>query len=157
MNRFPPSSRHHFSEGFTLIEVIVAIGVITMATVALVPVIASGMRTVGNTSESSRTLDMMEAISADLRGGLRSGQARSPRYSIPLESNSTGGIFLFTGDGVLAESAGSARYRVHLTFTTGSKTPVIQAARWHLRATWPAAAPAGKEQGAAEICGACQP
>lgn len=154
MNRFPPFSRHHPRRGFTLIEVIVAIGVITMATVALVPAIGSGMRTVGNSSQSSRAMDMLEAMSADLRGGLRSGQAASPRYAIPLESNTNGGIFLFTEDGGLTESAGSARYRVNLTFSTGTKTPIIQAARWHLRATWPAA---GKEQGAVEICGACPP
>jgi len=137
---------------FTLTEVMLAIAVLGVALAAIMPALPVGMRNVSNTTESSRAMDLLEAIRTDIVIGLQSDQALSPRYAIPLESEAP--VFLeVTGTGSPAAAGSRARYRIRVAFTPAAPDS-LQPHFWHLRATWPAAAPAGKELGSVELTAA---
>jgi prepilin-type N-terminal cleavage/methylation domain-containing protein len=142
--------------GFTLTEVMVAIGVIGIALTAILPVIPAGMRNVTAASESARALDVLEAIRADIDAGLQSGEAVSTRYGLPLDGSAAETELQIAETGSLADDDQPARFRVHSRLSTGTPDR-LQPVQWHLRASWPPDAPAGKEQGSAELTGARAP
>ncbi len=149
-----PPARHR--NGFTLTEVMVAIGVIGIALTAILPVIPAGMRNVNAASESARALDVLEAIRADIDASLQSGKAISTRYGIPLDGSAAETTLQITETGSLAGDTGTARFRVLSRLSKGA-TDRLQPVQWHLRATWPSDAPAGREEGSAELTGARAP
>lgn len=149
-----PSARNR--AGFTLTEVMVAIGVIGIALTAILPVIPAGMRNVNAASESARALDVLEAVRADIDASLQSGKAISTRYAIPLDGSAAETTLQITETGSLAGDTGTARFRVLSRLSKGAPDR-LQPVQWHLRATWPPGAPAGKEEGSAELTGARAP
>lgn len=149
-----PHPRHR--AGFTLTEVMVAIGVIGIALAAILPVIPAGMRNVTAASESARALDVLEAVRADIDASLQSGEAVSSRYGIPLDGSTAATELQIAETGGLADARQPARFRVHSRLSKGTPGR-LQPVQWHLRASWPADAPAGKEQGSAELTGARAP
>lgn len=155
MNR-NPHARHRNGNGFTLTEVMVAIGVIGIALTAILPVIPAGMRNVNAASESARALDVLEAVRADIDASLQSGEPISTRYGIPLDGSAPETNLQITESGGLADGALTARFRVLSRVSKGAPDR-LQPVQWHLRATWPPDAPAGMEEGSAELTGARAP
>ena len=149
-----PHPRHR--AGFTLTEVMVAIGVIGIALTAILPVIPAGMSHVNAASESARALDVLEAVRADIDASLQSGAATSTRYGIPLDGSAAETERKITEPGSLADDNLTARFRVLSRLSKGAPDR-LQPVQWHLRASWPPDAPAGKEQGSAELTGARAP
>lgn len=149
-----PHARHR--NGFTLTEVMVAIGVIGIALTAILPVIPAGMRNVNAASESARALDVLEAVRADIDTSLQSGESVSSRYGIPLDGSAAETTLKITETGSLADDDGTARFRVLSSLSKGAPDR-LQPVQWHLRASWPPDAPAGKEKGSAELTGARAP
>ncbi len=149
-----PPARHR--NGFTLTEVMVAIGVIGIALTAILPVIPAGMRNVNAASESARALDVLEAIRADIDISLHSGESVSTRYGIPLDGSAAETTLQITETGTLANDGQTARFRILSRLSKGAPDR-IQPVQWHLRATWPPDAPAGREEGSAELTGARAP
>ncbi len=142
--------------GFTLTEIMVAIGVISVAFAAILPVIPAGMKNVSTASENARALYVLEAVRADIVTGLQSGESVSTRYAIPLDGSAAEKEIRISETGSPAAPGEDARFRVVSILSKGA-AGVIHPIQWHLRATWPAAAPAGKEEGSAEITGARAP
>lgn len=142
--------------GFTLTEVMVAIGVIGIALTAILPVIPAGMRNVNAASESARALDVLEAVRADIDTSLQSGESISTRYGIPLDGSAAETELKITETGSLADDTLTARFRILSRLSKGAPDR-LQPVQWHLRATWPPDAPAGKEEGSAELTGARAP
>jgi prepilin-type N-terminal cleavage/methylation domain-containing protein len=149
-----PHARHR--NGFTLTEVMVAIGVIGIALTAILPVIPAGMRNVNAASESARALDVLEAVRTDIDTSLQSGESVSTRYGIPLDGSAAETTLKITETGSLADDDGTARFLVLSRLSKGAPDR-LQPVQWHLRASWPPDAPAGKEKGSAELTGARSP
>jgi uncharacterized protein (TIGR02598 family) len=149
-----PPVRIHAS-GFTLTEVVVALGLFVFAITALMGVIPSGMDQVQTASNESRAMAEMESIRDDVALAITSGMASSLRYEIktPAAGSTTAVDYKISEDGEVVTGNGAALYRVIGTV----RAPAANSAdpfHLHLRATWPAKAPAGKESGSVELISA---
>jgi prepilin-type N-terminal cleavage/methylation domain-containing protein len=138
-------------KGFTLMEVVIAIGVITMALVAIMPAIGVGSRTVSVSTDRARALELLENIHVDLQTSLAMKRERSLIYEIDLRSAGEREIF-FNNNAEIVPNAKNARYRVRMVYRT-AQPEALEPAHWHLSARWPAAAPAGKEAASVEWTG----
>jgi len=146
--------RAHAS-GFTLTEVIVALGLFVFAITALMGVIPAGMNQVQTASNESRAMAEMESIRDDVGLAITSKMKSSLRYGIkpPAVAATTTVDYKLSEDGEIVTGNGAALYRVIGTIRAPAATsadPVYI----HLRATWPAKAPAGKEAGSVELISA---
>lgn len=143
------------SPGFTLTEVVVALGLFVFAITALMGVIPAGMDQVQTASNESRAMAEMESIRDDVGLAIASKMAKSRRYELipPTAGSTTAVDFKISEDGEKVTGNGAALYRIIGTVrgpATNSPDPVYL----HLRATWPAKAPAGKESGSVELISA---
>jgi prepilin-type N-terminal cleavage/methylation domain-containing protein len=138
-------------KGFTLMEVVIAIGVITMALVAIMPAIGVGSRTVSVSTDRARALELLENIHVDVQTSLAMKRERSLIYEIDLRSAGAREIF-FNNDEETVSNAKNARYRVRMVYRV-AQPKALEPAHWHLSARWPAAAPAGKEAASVEWTG----
>jgi len=139
-------------QGFSLVEAIIAIGVLTVAMTAMLGVLPGGMNQARQASEQGRALAWLETIAADLRLARSTGSEVSPRFELRC---ATSGNFtlLLTEDGAVVTSPAAARYRVSGRLLTSAVVPETT----HLRATWPVQAKAGREEGAVEIISSIEP
>jgi type II secretory pathway pseudopilin PulG len=152
-NSTPPARPR--ASGFTLTEVIVALGLFVFAITGLMGVIPAGMSQVQTASNESRALAEMESIRDDVRLAIGSRMKSSLRYRItpPAAATTVPVDYQISEDGEVVTGNGPALYRVIGTIrapAAGSADPVYL----HLRATWPAKAPAGKESGSVELISA---
>lgn len=138
-------------KGFTLMEVVIAIGVITMALVAMMPAIGVGSRTVSVSTDRARALELLENIHVDVQTSLAMKRERSLIYEIDLRSAGEREIF-FNNNEETVSNAKNARYRVRMVYRV-AQPKALEPAHWHLSARWPAAAPAGKEAASVEWTG----
>ena len=141
--------------GFTLVEVITALGLFVFAITALMGVIPAGMTQVQTTSNESRAMAEMESIRDDVGLAIAAKMERSLRYGIkpPAAATTTAVDYKISEDGEIVTGNGAAIYRMIGTIrapAAGSADPVYL----HLRTTWPAKAPAGKESGSVELISA---
>ena len=149
---------HSRMSGFTLVEVIAALGIFAFAITVLMGVIPVGMQQVQTTSNESLSMTVMEGIRDDLTLSLTANMPQSPRYGLtpPGGGATTPVDFRIKDNGELATTHEAAVCRVLGTLRCPSPaTP--GPLRLHLRAPWPANAPAGRETGALELVAAFQP
>jgi uncharacterized protein (TIGR02598 family) len=150
-----PASRSD-SSGFTLTEVIVALGLFVFAITALMGVIPFGMNQVQDASNESRAMAEMEGIRDDVALAISHRMETSLRYGItpPAAAATTPLDYNFSENGGIVTGNEPALFRVTGTIRNpGAPDPV----HIHLRATWPAKAPAGRETGSVELISAFQP
>ena len=128
--------------GFSLVEVVLAIGVVSFALLALVSLIPTGIKTSQQSVEESRAFDLLGGIVSD-RMATPFG-ASSARYDLPVLTNSqTTALTNSFGVGDdFQKTAGltQARYRIDYRLTpppAGQQGPFFG---W-FRASWPALAP----------------
>lgn len=144
--------------GFSLVEVIVALGIFAIAITALMGVIPFGMKQVQTAANESFSMTTMEGIRDDLAVALAAKMIQSPRYGLkpPAAGSSTPVDFKIQDNGELAAADEAARVRIVGSLLSPSPdTP--GPLQLHLRAVWPAKAPAGRESGALELVAAFQP
>ncbi len=141
--------------GFTLTEVVVALGLFVFAITALMGVIPAGMDQVQTASNESRAMAEMESIRDDVGLAIASKMASSLRYGLkpPAAGATTAVDFKISDDGEAVTGNGTALYRIIGT-VRGPAASSVDPVYLHLRATWPAKAPAGKESGAVELISA---
>ena len=144
--------------GFTLVEVVVALGLFVFAITALMGVIPFGMKQVQAASNESRAMAEMESIRDDISLAIRTDMPKSLRYQIvpPAATATTPVDFKISEAGEVQSGKGSPAFRIIGTIRRPAATtadPVFL----HLRATWPANAPAGRETGAVELVAAFTP
>ncbi len=156
--KIPQSSNKNQPSGFTLTEVIVALGIFTFAITSLMGVIPFGMNQVQVASNEASALSNMEAIRDDVSLALSSGAEKSLRYEIAMPSaGATSPIeLLITEDGEIQTGGGTAIFRIAGTLTRSADT-AGEPVHFHLRSTWPAQTPAGRETGSVELVTAFQP
>jgi Tfp pilus assembly protein PilV len=144
--------------GFSLIEVTLALGVAAVSLLAIFALLPVGIKTNQLAIEQTASTNVLSAITADLRATpvttTRGGAATSPRFGIPIPANPVGANITsnlyFTTEGEFSTTLTPiSRYCVSITFLpngAGARTATFA----HLRAAWPAAAALTNAEGTAE-------
>ena len=107
---------------FSLVEVVIALGIAAFCLVALLGLFPSGLKSAKNTVDQTAAAGLLENVALDLRG-VPVGSNSSSLYGITLPA--VGAVspittnFFFNEDGGISGSSSSinARYGVLLTFT----------------------------------------
>ncbi len=107
---------HRSHDGFTLIEIAIALGICAFVLVALTGLLQSSISTHLESSNESLAVNLSGLIIRDMRQGKGSPTANSvvsPIFSLPLGAGKTGSLYL-SDYGRLLETAldGDARFRV---------------------------------------------
>jgi len=140
MRRADPSKKR--GGGFSLVEVVLALGVVSFALLALVALIPMGIKTSRQSLEEGRALNLLGGIVSD-RGATPPGTV-SAAYGLPALTNTqaaplTG--YFYVGDDYRTNAQQLARYRIDYRITpptAGRPGPFFG---W-FKAGWPAAATA---------------
>lgn len=144
--------------GFTLVEVIVALGLFVFAVTALMGVLPFGMKQVQTTSNESFAMSTMESIRDDISLALSSKAASSIRYGInpPAAGAATATTPITLRINENGENVATGVQAV-LNITGTLNRPATGPIHLNLRSVWPANAPAGREAGSTELVTAFQP
>lgn len=156
--------QRRIGNAFSLVEVVLALGLFTFALVAILGLFPTGLRSYQTSAQENRALALLEQIAADIRL-TDASSGTSPLYGIdvPLETATSGSSLhdlYFDANWQKTTSPGNALYRVSLWFEPPAAQPsgdAHGAQRICLRAVWPAAAPAGKEAAGVDLVTAFVP
>lgn len=133
----------HARNGFSLVEVTLAVGVAAVSLVAIFGLLPVGLQTDRDASEQIAAISISSAVISDLRATPGTGAATSPQFGISIPGSGTNlsaSPLYFSTEGKVSSSlAADSRYRVSITFPSNSTGP--RAATWvDVEVTWPAAA-----------------
>ena len=138
------------SHGFSLAEVMLALGIIAFCLVAIFAFLPLGLTTNQNAVQQTEAANLISVLATDLKAMPKSAAAVSPMYGIKL----SGSAELFVNeDGCDRDSSGvkltgaNAKYRVMLTCGTASGRNAIPL---NILVTWPALADPLKASGRLE-------
>lgn len=129
---------------FSLLEVVVSIGIIVFAMIPLVGLLSSGLRTQGQSAEQARAIHLMGALSSGIRSASKSDSGL--RFGAPFPTNLLSGgpiqQYGFTDGGSLLDK--------NDTTTPGRRGSVVvllpalsgqqQSLRAYVTVAWPASA-----------------
>ena len=146
-------ARHAFS----LVEVTLALGVAAISLLVIFSLLPIGLQTNQRSIEQTASVDVLSAVTADLRAtpvtNPRGSAATSTQFGISIPAaGSTGTTTLFfnsAGQSSTSQQSDS-RYRMTVTFPSnggGAKTATFV----DLKVTWPAAATVANARGSAEM------
>lgn len=131
---------------FSLVEVVMAMGIITFALVALMGLLMGGIRVNRDSTEESRAVNLLQAIITDRQAGAPLFYAtNSPVYGIlPLTNSSSpysnSAPLYIMDDGVTTnDTATAARYAVNYTVYPPAASPPLQPYLVNFKVSWPAA------------------
>ena len=154
MTVFPvkcPRAEISIGHGFTLMEVVVCIGVLAVALGIMVPSVAFGSSRSAENARKARASEVIDAVALDVRNGVEAGWKETPLHSIPLPGE-TGEppeeILYFDIDGVRIPTEEQAffRYELQLRLDDGA----ARLLHVYSRVVWPARYEPGREQGAVD-------
>jgi uncharacterized protein (TIGR02598 family) len=140
------------TDGFTLIEVCVALGIAAICILTLQQVIPTSLKVANNASDQSAASAMMSAISQDLRN-TPAGQNTSPGFGITLPVDATNASTLIStnlylaADGVGVNSPSQARYAATVWMSNAASATVTSLTTARIKVYWP---PTGNTQGSVE-------
>src|SRR5438034_4714950 len=145
--------------GFSLVEVTLALGVAAFSLIAIFGLLVTGTQTNHTAIEQTASSDILTAVAADLRAAPKTsppgGAATSPQFSIGIPANPVGAAttstLYFNAQGQSSTTLKTdSRYLLTVNFLpngSGSRTATFV----DLKMTWPAAAATtGANPGAAE-------
>ncbi len=133
---------------FSLVEVVIAIGIASFCLVAMLGLIPSGMKAVRASTEQTAATSLMMAIASDLRTTPSSNTISSQfGITIPSSGGNTNTIYL-NEDGSTNASAASSRYAVSVTLSNSANATALTSAL--IQIWWPAAAQLTNAQGSIE-------
>jgi uncharacterized protein (TIGR02598 family) len=143
----PPRLRA--TSGFTLVEIVIALGVAAFCLVAMLGLIPTGLKSVRNSVTDTAATEALAAVAADLRD-IQPGSNASPNYNIALPTalgltNSTN-FFLTQAAALTTSNDLSAQFGVITTLS--NSTTFLTTAR--IQIYWPAIAPVTNAQGTVE-------
>jgi len=123
-------------EGFTLIEIVIALGIAGFCLVSMLGLIPTGMKSVKTSLQETTATEALAAIATDLRD-TQPGSNTTPVYAIPIPSaisTTTSTNFYLTEAGALTTSNDfSAQFSV--TATLSNSTTFLTTA--HIQIYWP--------------------
>ena len=157
--------RNHYSSGFSLVEVTLALGVVVFCLVPVLGLLAVGVNTTHVSTSQTVATNILNAVASDIEStpnitasytpaSARGSVAEaSPIYGITLPASGTAAsatpTTIYIGDdGQTTTSAASAIYQLNV-WTSGSTT-TQQETLVRLLITWPAAASYKQPQGFVE-------
>lgn len=126
----------HFSAGFSLVEVTLALGVAAFCLIALFGLLPLGIQTNQSSTSQTAAASALSSVFADLRATPKTSLT-SPQYDITF---GTAKFLYFDGEGravTPTDPNATPRYRVTITFPTspvGAFAPTFVS----LRVIWPA-------------------
>ena len=130
--------RIHFSAGFSLVEVTLAVGIAAFCLIALFGLLPLGLQTNQNAISQTAAASVLSSVVADLRATPKSNPT-SPLYEVTL---GTAKLLYFDGEGRSVSPTdpnANPRYRLTITFPVGpagALAPTFAS----LKVTWPALA-----------------
>lgn len=123
---------HRQPEGFSLIEVAIAFGVISFALVVLLALLPVGLSSSRDGSAEEAATELLVATSADIRNSAPNA-VQTPMFRLPL--NSQGEVTeYFAANGEKVGTAAAANFRLTVTGLTNDN-PALRVTR--LRVSWP--------------------
>lgn len=139
-----------WSEGFSLVEVIVALGIAAFCLVSMLGLIPTGLKAIRASNEQTAATALMVALSHDLKSApLTNGT--SPRYRIPLKSivaDHPVKFYLLEDGERVDELRDNPRYAASVALEVADNASGLATAA--IRIHWPAAAPFARAQGSVE-------
>lgn len=155
-------------EGFSLVEVVVAMGVFVVAGLGLVGLLGIGLKNSNDSNEQIQAASIAEMICSTLRAApetdLMGSGSVNPNFPIPplnTTGNATAGTVFLTADGTQVPSATSPGasfaliYKIYTTFypiPAGiTSQPTTGVATLYLCFYWPAQATATSNKGQYEL------
>jgi|GEM_PF-1847987 len=136
-----------FSEsGFSLVEVVLALGIVGFCMLAIVGMLPVGLSANKNSIRQSAAANLARGIVADLRAAKSTANTnQSPQYAI-LFSTTAPQTTYFGDDGTKASSPPAGGFQATTTVNANSVPVSVK-----IRITWPAAMPAASASDAFEI------
>jgi prepilin-type N-terminal cleavage/methylation domain-containing protein len=138
--------------GFTLVEVVISIGVLAIALSVIIASIAFSSSRGAENSRKIQALTLAETVVTDLRGALNNSRATSVLLGVAVPATppvaATKEVF-FNAEGVQVAGATGAFFKCTLTYNPDAG--VTNLVHVNTRVIWPAMAKVGSEQGAVEL------
>jgi len=142
---------------FSLVEVTMALGVVSFCLLALCGLLPIGLRTNQASVEQTVANGIFSSVIADLRAtpmasGTLSGTS-TQQFAIPIPAGPTTpgtSTLYFTGDGQVTSSQSLARYLLTVTFVSNKSSTVRTATLANMVLSWPAAANPSLANGSAQ-------
>jgi uncharacterized protein (TIGR02598 family) len=139
------------SSAFSLVELTLAIGIVSLCLVAVIGLVPVGVQTNRNATSQTAATNIITAVVADLRATPR-GSNTSSQFGITFGTNPL--PLYFDGSGQFATSIAATsptpfqpRYQLNVTWNTSPPTGMQYA---DLKVTWPAAATTANASSSAE-------
>lgn len=137
--------------GFSLVEVIIAMGIAAFCLVAMIGLIPSGLRQVKISSEQTAATAILASVVNDIRNipsGTNATNSLVYGVSIPAAGLTANTFFYLNEDGSRNPAASTARYAFSNSLTSSNNAAALTSGRALL--WWPAAATLGNAQGSVE-------
>jgi len=124
------------TRGFSLVEVVLALGLATFALIAIIGLLPMAMKSNRDSFEETHAVTVLEALIADRR--ISAAASNSMTYGLPPLSATTVTDIYLKEDGSLTAAPANARYKVRVTpyHPSGYQQPTYL----NFNASWPAAA-----------------
>lgn len=147
------------ARGISLVEVTLAIGVVSFAMIVVFGLLPVGLNSSQNSIEQTAANDVLAAVATDLRAtpptSPPGGASASARFGIaipanPVTSSPSPAVLYFDGDGTFSTTqTTTSRYRLEVTFLPNARERA--ATRALLKVTWPAPASPANAAGAVSM------
>jgi len=130
----------HRQEGLSLVEVVMAIGIVSFAILTLVALIPVGLKTVRESSDEAAAINQLAIMATDVKS-LPAGSNASIRFKIPAGTNvSQEGRFYLDEGGTVRSDSSAARFWVNWRVVVPASTNTFSPSQVNLLVGWPAAA-----------------
>lgn len=126
----------HKSSGFSLVEVVIAVGIITFGLVGIYSLLPAGLRSVEEGRNEALATELLAMAEVDLRNTVP-GESSALLQVAPYSDSSSTSVFLFGKNRTLVGSTNEADFKL-TAINRGNPTP--QLAVWNLQVAWPARA-----------------
>lgn len=129
------------SSAFSLVEVVVALGIVSFALLAIIALLPLGIQSTKDSLDETGAVNVLSAVIADRQAA--GFGTNSTIYSLPLLTNTMSlatNSFLVKDDNTATTILSQARYRVDYTIIPPSKnasTPLNDPFLIHFKVSWP--------------------
>lgn len=127
--------------GFSLVEIVIAVGIVGFCLIPLLALLPAGLKAVKNSSHETTAVNIISSVAADM--GNATFTNNSSIYDIPVlppPADQTSNVRYFDWTGAPLASAAEAGFKLVLTFNSADAS-LGRFRSWQSRITWPASAP----------------
>lgn len=142
---------HHNHGGFTLLEVLVSLGIFVFAITVILTSLGTSASAAANDARRSQAVEILNSCFEDLAMSGTAADAKSPIYKLePISWSATSAPLRlwFDADGKRVDDEKSALFQCEIVATKDTAEPL---GNIHGRIVWPAKRKNGSPDGAAEL------